>query len=509
MKFDRKCGILTPVSALPGPYGIGCFGEEAYRFVDFLSDTKQSYWQILPLGQTGFGDSPYQSVSTYAGNPYFIDLRELAHLGYIGWDDLNGTFFGEDEGLIDYGALYGARYPILRRAYENSPYALHPHDWWAGGEHDNVRTEFGAFVDENSSWIWDFALFSSIKKAMDDKPYLLWEDGLRLRRGEDMERAYAQYADDVRFYCFIQFHFFRQWKRLKAYANERGIMIIGDIPIYVAPDSADTWSHPGLFMLEDDGTPTMVAGVPPDAFSEDGQLWGNPLYRWSEHESTGYEWWISRLAHAFSMYDVVRIDHFRGFESFYAIPYGQETARDGEWMKGPGYPFFSAVEEALGDRPIIAEDLGYLTPEVKELLEQCGYPGMKVLEFAFGSGPENDYLPHRYPENCVAYTGTHDNETLLGWYYSLNAPERDFVRTYTGVPDDGAPNSHMIRALFMSKADTVIVPIQDYLCLDNHARINTPSTMGGNNWRYRLPSVPCDGGLIDRISAFVRMYGRG
>ena len=500
-----------PVSALPGAYGIGCFSKEAYGFVDFLKRTGQSYWQILPHCQTGFGASPYQSISTFAGNPFFVDLNEFLNAGYISKEDLDLFDFGTDPSHIDYDKMDKNRYAALRKAYENSPFALKPSDKWNAPEYDDERKAFDSFIDKNSFWLRDYALFSAIRESLGMISLQKWDEKLRLRDKKSLEAASKEFAGQIRFWYFVQYFFTKQWSALKSYANENGVRIIGDVPIYVALDSADVWANPKLFELDKAGHPTVVAGCPPDAFSEDGQLWGNPVYDWAEHKKNGYEWWIARMAHAFSMYDVVRLDHFRGFESFYTIKAGAENAKVGEWVKGPGLSLFDALKEKLGDRPVIAEDLGFLTPEVLEMVAQSGYPGMKIVEFAFDKSNNNLYLPHMIPKNSVAYTGTHDNQTLTGWYLSLDDPTRDFVHDYMEIPawDELINiNFRIIRSLMKSAADTVIVPLQDYLALDDSARINIPSTLGGNNWCWRIDHIPGDESLLDRIYRTAWLYDR-
>ena len=416
---ERAAGILMPISSLPSEYGIGCFSKSAYEFVDWLKKAGQSYWQILPLGPTSYGDSPYQSFSTFAGNPYFISLEALVEEGVLTKAECEAVDWGKVKGSIDYKKIYEGRYPLLRKAYERSKV------------HENA--EYQKFVEENSWWLSDYALFMAVKDRFDGVEWKLWADDIKLRWGPAMDYYREELYFDIEFQQYMQFKFYEQWMQLKAYANKKGIQIIGDIPIYVAMDSADTWAHPELFQLDEENVPVAVAGCPPDGFSATGQLWGNPLYRWGYHKETGYQWWISRLAYVFRLYDVVRIDHFRGFDEYFSIPYGAETAVDGHWEKGPGMDLFWKVREALGEKPVIAEDLGYVTDSVRDLVRDSGFPGMKVLEFAFDSrdsGSANDYLPHNYPVNSVAYTGTHDNETLAGWWGSISKDEQKLTREY-------------------------------------------------------------------------------
>ena len=498
--MKRKCGVLLPISSLPSKWGIGGFSEEAYRFVEFLERAGQSFWQILPMGQTGYGDSPYQSFSTFAGNPYFIDPGCLVRDGYLTDEDLREADCGQQPRYADYGALYSKRYALLRKAYRSSPFTPDR----AGEE---AAQPLNDFIERKKEWLPDYALYNAIKQAHGGQPFIEWEEELRTRDPEALGRCREELADEIRFWEFTQFEFDREWTCLKSYTNEHGIRIIGDMTIYVAFDSADTWSHPELFELDEKGFPTMVAGVPPDGFTADGQLWGNPIYRWDYHRETGYAWWISRLREAFHLYDTVRIDHFRGFDEYYVIPYGDEHARRGTWRPGPGMDLFRAVKEALGERDIIAEDLGYQTPTVAKLVKDSGFPGMKVLQFAFDSREESDYLPHTYPRNCVVYTGTHDNETTAGWYADLEGEDKLFAQQYADITPDTDPVDRMIRLAFMSVADTAIIPMMDYLGLGNEARLNHPSTLGGN-WSWRMLPGEADEALARRMKDLARLYGR-
>ncbi len=491
-----------PVTSLPSRYGIGSFSREAYEFVDFLEEAGQTYWQILPLGQTGYGDSPYQSVSTFAGNPYFIDLDCFVEAGYLEEADLATVDWGEDPVRVDYEKIYRSRFRILRKAYENSPFALER-------EEDGRREqkEFAQFIAREEQWLADYALYSAIKNEFQGKGLAEWEEEIRLREPGALNFYREKLADEIRFYEFQQYFFRRQWLDLKRYANEKGIQIIGDIPVYVAFDSADTWAHPELFQLDEKGFPTAVAGCPPDGFSATGQLWGNPLYRWDYHRDTGYDWWMKRLAACFELYDVVRIDHFRGFDEYFAIPYGDATAERGGWRPGPGYDFMRAIKKNLGDKSIIAEDLGFLTPTVLKLVKESGYPGMKVMQFAFDSREKGDYLPHNYPYNCVAYTGTHDNDTMVGWLEHVDKEDLAFAKKYLNICT--AENLHwiFIRHTLASVADTAIIPIQDYLGLGSEARINTPSVLGGN-WQWRLLPGQLDKALAEQMLEAAHTYGR-
>ncbi|MBQ5362543.1 MAG: 4-alpha-glucanotransferase, partial [Clostridia bacterium] len=473
-------GVLMPVSALPSRYGIGGIGREAMTFVDLLSQGKQRYWQILPVGPTGYGDSPYQAFSTFAGNPYLIDLESLIESGLLTARECDMALGGGAQDRVDYELQYGARMPLLRRAYV-------AFCRMAGARE---RAAFAAFCEGQADWLSDYAHFMAIKDAYGGRACIGWETPLLHREREAMERTRHTLAEDIDYHRFLQFVFFSQWNILHQYAKDRGISIIGDLPIYVSGDSADVWSHPELFALDAKLRPIAVAGCPPDGFSAMGQLWGNPLYRWDVHAATGYAWWVERLRHCFTLFDVLRIDHFRGFDAYYSIPYGAPDAREGSWQKGPGAALFRAARQHLGERAIIAEDLGYMTEGVRSLLRECGFPGMKVLQFAFDGrdeGSKNDHLPHNYPDNCVAYTGTHDNQTLKGWLREISAREMTTLRAYLcdiDTPVARLPRS-LIALLMRSRARLCIIPLQDYLGLGDEARINTPSTLGGN-WRWRV-----------------------
>ena len=415
--MSRGAGILLSITSLPSKYGIGCFSKSAYDFVDWLKEAGQTYWQILPLGPTSYGDSPYQSFSTFAGNPYFISLEALIGEGVLTEEECESADFGEKADDIDYKKIYDARYPLLRKAYERSNISQNP--------------AYQRFVNENSWWLSDYALFMAVKNYFGGVTWTEWPEDIRLHWGFAMDYYRKELYFDVEFQQYLQFKFFEQWYALKNYANQKGIQLIGDIPIYVAMDSADVWAHPELFQLDEQNVPVAVAGCPPDGFSATGQLWGNPLYRWDYHRNTGYQWWISRLWYCFRLYDVVRIDHFRGFDEYYSIPYGEDSAINGHWEKGPGIDLFRQVEQNLGWHEVIAEDLGYVTDSVRWLVKNSGFPGMKVLEFAFDSrdsGSANDYLPHNYIENCVAYTGTHDNETIVGWFDSIMEAQTEAMK---------------------------------------------------------------------------------
>lgn len=491
----RKSGILLPVASLPSKYGIGSFSKNAYKFIEQLAAAGQSYWQILPLGPTGYGDSPYQSFSTFAGNPYFIDLEALVHEGYLTGEECEAYDFGQDARYIDYAKIYRSKFTALRLAFERS--------------NINENKEFHEFINDNRYWLEDYALYMAVKKHFAGISWGQWHDSIRLREKAAMERYTDMYSNEIAFYQFQQFIFIKQWSELKAFANRKGISIIGDIPIYVAFDSADAWANPQLFQFDGNMHPLAVAGCPPDGFSETGQLWGNPLYDWEFHKKTSYAWWIQRIAYCFKLYDVVRVDHFRGFDEYYSIPYGALTAEKGSWQKGPGYDIFRELNSQLGELDIIAEDLGFLTESVLVLVKRTGYKGMKVLEFAFDSREESDYLPHNYDRNCVVYTGTHDNETIVGWYKNLNAEDKQLAVEYLDVDVEKERDIHwkFIRTALGSVADLAIIPIQDYLGLGNEARINKPSTVG-NNWKWRLLENEITDELLRNIKKITNIYGR-
>ncbi len=495
----RRSGMLLPVSALPSKYGIGCFSKEAYEFADILKRSGQSLWQILPLGPTGYGDSPYQSFSTFAGNPYFIDLESLVKEGVLLEAECEAADFGDNEEYIDYKKIYDVRFKILHLAYERSREA-------------GILTsqKYLDFCQRESYWLADYALYMAVKNHFDGKSWEYWDEDIRLRKPEALMHYQEELKEEIQFYRYLQYKFNEQWSALKKYANDNGIKIIGDIPIYVAFDSADTWANPGLFQLDEENLPVGVAGCPPDGFSATGQLWGNPLYKWEYHKSTGFEWWISRIAHCFRIYDIIRIDHFRGFDEYYSIPYGDKTAQNGSWKKGPGMELFTAVKERLGNLPIIAEDLGFLTDSVRRLLKDSGYPGMKVLQFAFDSREESDYLPHNYERNCVVYTGTHDNDTIRGWYECIEKEDRELALDYLNNRATEEEDVHWdyIALAMRSVADTCIIPVQDYLGLGSEARINRPSTLGGN-WTWRMKKDAFDDKLTTKIERLTRICGRG
>jgi 4-alpha-glucanotransferase len=503
----RRSGILLHPTSLPGRYGIGELGPEAHRFVDFLAEAGQRLWQVLPLGPTGYGDSPYQCFSAFAGNPLLISLDALVEDGWLEAADVAfAPAFSQDR--VDYEAVAAFKLPLFDRAFRRFEAEALPAD----------RGAFDAFREANASWLGDYALYMAVKGAHRGTEWTQWEEGIAQRRPEALARWREERADAVRAREFGQYLFFRQWRRLRDRCRERDVALMGDIPIFVAGDSADVWSHPELFQLEEDGSPRVVAGVPPDYFSATGQLWGNPLYDWEEMARTGYAWWIERLRAALGLVDLVRLDHFRGFEAHWEIPAGEKTAVNGQWVKGPGAALFQALREALGELPIVAENLGVITPEVEELRERFGFPGMAILQFAFGRDPEAaDFQPHNYPRNRVVYTGTHDNDTVVGWWTSSGAA--DSTRTADEVSEERARalayldaegreiHWAFIRAALASVADTAIVPLQDVLGLGSEARMNLPGR-GHGNWQWRLEPESLTDGIRDRLKRLAELYGR-
>lgn len=489
----RAAGVLMPISSLPSPYGIGTMGKAARKFIDFLNEAGQKYWQILPICQTSYGDSPYQSFSSFAGNPYFIDLEILCSEKLLKKSECESFDWGGSERYVDYGMMYQSRYALLKLAYARFVKA--------------VPEDYAVFCEAESRWLEDYALFMALKDANGGVSWSNWEEDIKRREPKAMDQARKAYASDIDFYKMLQYLFFKQWRDLKAYANGQGIDIIGDVPIYVAMDSADVWANPSLFYLDEELNPIEVAGCPPDAFSADGQLWGNPLFRWDAMKEEGYAWWTRRIAAVSKLYDIVRIDHFRGFDSYYAIPAKDDTARNGHWCEGPGMDLFRTLEEKLGKLPIIAEDLGFLTPSVLQLLKDSGFPGMKVIQFAFDSREDSDYLPHNYPTNCVVYTGTHDNDTVLGWMKTAPKKSVKFAKEYLNLTKEEGYNWGMMRAAWSSVADYAIVPMQDLIGLGSEARINTPSTIG-ENWKWRATADQINKTIAKRLKKCMIMYGR-
>ncbi|RME81105.1 MAG: 4-alpha-glucanotransferase [Caldilineae bacterium] len=491
MMFQRQAGILLHPTSLPSPFGIGDLGQEAYHFVDWLAGARQRLWQVLPLGPTGYGDSPYQCFSAFAGNPLLIDLRDLVERGYIMLEDLAVPPFPRER--VDYGPVILWKREILAQAFNQFQTAAPP-------------DAYCSFVEQESGWLQDYALFMALKDEHGGRPWPEWDPALRDRDSQALARARERLSERIRFHCFQQWIFFEQWLALKRYANQRGIRIIGDIPIYVAMDSADAWSQREMFHFDEEGRPTVVAGVPPDYFSPTGQLWGNPIYRWDRMAADGYAWWIERFKANLRLYDVIRVDHFRGFYNYWQVPGGAATAVDGQWVDGPRQHFFDTVIGALGELPLIAEDLGEPDPGVYALRDHYGFPGMKVLQFAWSSDGYDPFLPHNYPKNCVVYTGTHDNDTTRGWYEKAPERERDFVRRYLRV--DGHDIAwDMIRLALMSVADLAIVPLQDCMNLGSEARMNTPAQPSGN-WAWRFLPDQLTEGIQAGLAEMCELYGR-
>lgn len=487
----RSSGILLHITSLPSPYGIGTLGKEAYDFVDFLKSAKQKYWQILPLNPTGFGNSPYQSFSAFAGNPYLIDLDMLCDSGFLLKDEYENTDWGDNLQSVDFGKIYLHRSEILRKACAR----FIPND------------EFEEFQAENAFWLDDYALFMALKNSFGGKPWYQWPLGLKTRNEQAVDGAKSLLSEEVAFHKTVQFLFFRQWQKLKKYANQSGIQIIGDLPIYVAHDSADVWGSPKQFELDDDFNPARVAGVPPDGFSSEGQLWGNPVFDWEYMRKDGYRWWIRRLEHSMKLFDRLRIDHFRGFSSYYTVAYGMENAVNGLWLKGPGIEFFKAIEASLGQQEIIAEDLGFVDEGVISLLKETGYPGMKVLQFAFDSRENSDYLPHNYEKNCVVYIGTHDNDTVEGWFENASAADVEFAVKYLRLDENEGRYLGVIKSALASVGETVILTMQDLLHLGSWARMNTPST-AENNWQWRALKENINFSLANELAELTELYRR-
>lgn len=470
-RFTRGAGILLSVTSLPSDYGIGTLGEEAFGFVDLLVDLRQRYWQVLPLGPTSYGDSPYQSFSAFAGNPYLIDLNELIREGLLTKSQVKSYNWGDDESDIEYAVIFENRFQVLQKAFERF---------------DTREKGYTAFCRENEEWLEDYSFFMALKTFSENREWLLWEEGLRNREPECMKRYRKQLKEQIDFWKFCQYKFFGQWKRLKKYANARGIQIIGDIPLYVALDSADVWAHREEFLLGADGRPEVVAGCPPDAFSDDGQKWGNPIYDWERMEKEDFSWWKSRMKANSALYDVIRIDHFIGVVKYYSIPAEDPDARGGKWNKGPGKKLTDAIEESVGESRIIAEDLGVSVPGVKKLMLKTGWPGMKILLFAFDGNTAHEYLPHNYTDtNTAVYAGTHDNDTIVGYFREKTEYELAFLYEYLGIEAKEEIPDAIIRLAYSSIADIVIMQMQDILKLGNEARMNLPSTIG-QNWRWRF-----------------------
>ena len=495
MKFKRTSGIILHPTSLPGPDGIGDLGPEAYRWVDVLSAAGCSFWQVLPLGPTGYGDSPYQCFSAFAGNPYLVSPAQLLDDGLLTRKDLvNRPEYPENQ--VDYGEVISWKLHLLDLAFFN----------FQKSKEQGLSKDYSAFQEQQSFWLDDFSIFMAIKEDLGGVSWKEWPDGLRMREADSLAQFKQSHAEAIQRHCFRQFLFFRQWQAIHKYANEKNIQIIGDIPIFVAFDSAETWSHPELFYLNEKRLPTVVAGVPPDYFSPTGQLWGNPLYRWSVHKETGYDWWIKRIKNTLQTIDVIRLDHFRGFAGYWEVSAKMITAEVGRWAPGPGHQFFDAVQKALEGLPIIAEDLGKITPDVVELRQRYDLPGMKILQFAFSTDPCDPFLPHNYPVNCVAYTGTHDNDTTRGWYQSAPEKERDLCRRYLARSGNDI-SWDMIRAIWSSPAVLALAPMQDFLSLGTEARMNFPGNPSGN-WTWRMSPNALNDSLKDRIREANYLYGR-
>lgn len=488
----RESGILMHITSLPGPCGIGTMGEAAYGFVDFLDRAGQSYWQILPLTPTGFGDSPYQSFSAWAGNPYLIDLDILARQGLLRQEEYRPLTWYRDPGRVDFGIQYRQRRQILELACNR----FRPEE------------DYETFLRQNRDWLEDYGLFMALKEAFHGAPWQDWPGEFRDHSSPQVAQKRRDLTKEIAFQYFLQYQFHHQWKALRAYANSKGIRIIGDVPIYVPLDSADVWARPRLYQLDENHRPKVVAGCPPDAFTADGQKWGNPIYDWKAMADTDYAWWLRRLKAASEMYDVVRLDHFRGFESYWAIPAGDKTARYGKWEKGPGTDFIRTVKKELPEMAFIAEDLGFLTQEVRHLQRSSGYPGMKVLQFAFDSREESDYLPHLYPVDSVCYTGTHDNVPLRQWLEEASREDVDYARAYLGLNREEGYIQGMIRGAMSSVSRLCVVQMQDYLELGKEARMNFPGTLSPDNWTWRAEEGFDTPQLAKRIRAITRLYGR-
>ena len=490
--LSRSSGVLMPMSSLPSPYGIGTMGKSAYRFVDFLASAGQKYWQLLPLGPTSYGDSPYQSFSTFAGNPYFIDLDLLIKDKLLRPSEVKNRDWGDDPARVDYGKIYENRFPVLRLAYKRGK--------------ERYAAELAQFRRENT-WLENYALFMAIKSSQNMQSWLDWPEELRVRRPDAIKKAREELKDEIGFYEFLQLLFYRQWDALREYAREKGVRFIGDVPIYVALDSADIWSEPHFFQLDSRNVPTEVAGVPPDDFTADGQLWGNPLYDWDDMKRDGFGWWIRRIDGAKKLYDVIRVDHFRGFESYWAVPYGNKTAAGGKWKPGPGMDLVGVLTSWFGDIDFIAEDLGYTTPEVQKLLSDSGLPGMKILEFAFDASGDSDYLPHNCAFNSCFYVGTHDNDTVKGWLKSSRKSDLKFAEKYLHITSEESWCWGMIRAGMASPSRLFVAQMQDLLELDGSTRMNTPGTSEGN-WQWRMLPEAADKALARKLKSYTDVYRR-
>ena len=489
----RAAGVLMHISSLPGDFGIGAMGKEAYKFIDKLKAAGQRYWQILPVCPTGFGDSPYQSFSTFAGNPYFIDPQLLCKEGYLKKEDYAEISWGEREDRVDFGRLYVKRNELFNKLFKSF------------GE--KIPSDFVSFCRKNAHWLDDFALFMAVKDAHNGAAFYEWDEDIAKRKPEAVVWWSAKCRERIEYYKMLQYFFFKQWNALKTYANQKGIYIIGDVPIYVARDGADVWSNPAQFKLDEDFCPIEVAGCPPDAFSQDGQLWGNPIYNWDYMKEDGYKWWTARLRAAFSIYDVVRIDHFRGFAGYYCIPYGSKTAKEGVWREGPRMQLFDAVKKELGDVPIIAEDLGFLTEDVYKLLSDSGFPGMKVLQFAFSPDCESAYLPKNHIPNSIVYTGTHDNDTLLGYLETTSERELENAVKVMGIKRKKQIPKAMMKAAMQSVCNTAVLTMQDLIGLGSEARMNTPAKESGN-WQWRATKKQLSNKNFRLLKKYTKKFSR-
>lgn len=497
----RGAGILMPISSLPSPYGIGTLGKAAYDFVDSLVEAKQTYWQVLPVGPTSYGDSPYQSFSAFAGNPYFIDLDILIEEGFLSKSDVTGLNWGSDASNVDYAAIFNVRFDVLRKAYKGFLTKC------------KVREleDFEDFKKKNKKWLDDYSLYMALKFKNGNREWLSWSEDLRFRKKKALKKAKEEVASDIDFWKFCQYEFFKQFMKLKNYANSKKIFIIGDIPLYVALDSADVWANPKLFDLDEERRPRHVAGVPPDIFSADGQRWGNPIYDWKKMEEDGFDWWGRRMKAMSALYDVIRIDHFIGIVNYWAVPAENETAIDGEWVKGPGSKLTDVIKKSVGKSKIIAEDLGVITPPVRNLINECKWPGMKILQFAFDSDSKGEYLPQNYKDcNWVVYGGTHDNNTNIGYLNGVSEKQLKKIKKFLGLDEEATVikvNDEIIRLGYMSIANTVIYQVQDLLRLDESARINMPSTIG-TNWRFRMVDEKLPKRVVKQLKSYVKLYNR-
>ncbi len=493
--MERKSGILLHVTSLPGKYGIGTMGSEARAFVDFLVASGQKLWQILPLGHTGYGDSPYQCFSAFAGNPLLIDLEKLVQESLLDRKELpENEHFPDDQ--VDYGKVFRYKYALLGKAY----------DRFLDSKGAKIKQQFETFCTGNKKWLDDYALFMALKDHHEGKPWLEWSDQIKMREADAIKRYEQHLSKEVGFYRFLQFVFYHQWLELKSYANVNKVQIIGDIPLYVALDSADAWANPELFDFDETMTPRTIAGVPPDYFSATGQLWGNPIYDWKYLEQNNFQWWIDRIQANFLLYDILRIDHFRGLAAYWAVPYGEETAINGKWIDAPGHAMLKAVYKELGEKPIIAENLGVITPDVEEMREAFNMPGMKILQFAFDSGEENEFIPHTYDKNSVVYTGTHDNNTTLGWYHESSEQDKQNVRDYFCF-DDNDPAWSFIRLAWSTVSNVAIVPMQDILRLGAEARMNFPGKSPGY-WKWRYTKKMITEEHVSELLRITKIYGR-